>query len=285
MKKRNPILPNQAIMALLCSSLLAPVVQAEATPAAANPEQAAPAVKEATPQVEAAPQVEVKASPMEQADAIYQEGNLKKMREAMPLYLKIAKEEPSNYEAQWKASRVLREIAIYGKKHSSSGWKAQSKKLGKQCMGLAEKAIAIDSSKVEGHFYYGLCVGNYADGVSIVTAVSEGLAGKTKKGFQTAYKMNKNYNHQAPIKALGRYWSVLPWPLRDRDLGVKYLSEYNSKHPNDVEGRVYLAEVLLGRDDKGDKDKAKKLLTPVRNSKNKFYKDYANRLWKDEDLD
>lgn len=277
MKKLYRIIPSRPVLTLLCAGLIAPLAQAEDAPAAANPDPAAAAPAEAAP----AP-APVELSPMQKADAVYKEGNLKKMREAMPLYLQIAKDKPGDYEAQWKASRVLREIAIYGKKHQSSGWKAQSKKLGKQCMGLAEKAMKLNPKKVEGHLYYGLCVGNYADGVSIVTAVSEGLAGKTKKGFQMAYKINKNYNGHAPIKALGRYWSVLPWPLRDRDQGIKYLSEYNAKHPNDAEGRVYLAEVLLGRDDKGDKEKAKALLSPVRTSKNKFYNNYANRLWKDE---
>ncbi len=281
MKKLSDSLFSMTTISLLSLGLLVQTASAEDAPAAAAAQ--APAAEAPAPAEAAAPAPAL--SPMQQADAIYDESSLAKMQKAKPMYLKLAKEQPNNYEAQWKAARVLREIADYGKKHHRNGWKATCKKLGKQCMGLAEKAFTLNPKKVEGHFYYGLCVGNYADGVSIVTAVSEGLAGKTKKGFNNAYKINKHYNGDGPIKALGRYWTVLPWPLRDRNLGIKYLREYYNRHKNDAEGRVYLAEALLGRDDGNDKAEAKKLLSPVRNSNNAFYKNYANRLWKDEDLD
>lgn len=239
-----------------------------------------PAAAEVAPAA-AAPEL----SPMAKADALYAQGKLASYKKALPLYLQLAKQQPASYEAQWKAARILRETGDKSKKMGVSGWKALCKKNGKLGMAAAEKAIALAPDKVEGHFFYGLSVGTYADGVSILTAVSEGLAGKTKQGFNKAYKINKNFEDGAPIKAIGRYWTVLPWPLHDRDLGIKYLREYLARHKNDIEGRVYLAKALLDRDDKGDKAEAKGLLEPAIGSKQKYYKAMAKDLWQENKLD
>ena len=84
-------------------------------------------------------------------------------------------------------------------------------------MGFAEKAITLAPDKVEGYYYYGLSVGIYSDGVSILTALSEGLKNKTQQSFETAYKIDKTYNRGGPMLSLGRFWTVLPWPMNDED--------------------------------------------------------------------
>ena len=50
-------------------------------------------------------------------------------------------------------------------------------------MHYAQKAIDLEPNKPEGYYYYGLSVGIYADGVSVLTALREGL--KIDIGLET----------------------------------------------------------------------------------------------------
>jgi predicted Zn-dependent protease len=77
------------------------------------------------------------------------------------------------------------------------------------------------------------------------------------------------------MKALGRFWFVLPWPMQDKKLSVKYLREFQKSFPNDPEGQVFLAETLMKT---GDKDEAKSLLQKASISNDKYFADWAKRL-------
>jgi hypothetical protein len=77
-------------------------------------------------------------------------------------------------------------------------------------MKYGDKAIALNPNGIEGNFWYGLSVGNYSDSVSVITALKEGLKDKTQKSFEKSYQVNKMYNYGGPIKALDRFWFVLP---------------------------------------------------------------------------
>ena len=104
------------------------------------------------------------------------------------------------------------------------------------------------------------------------------MKGKTQDSFEKAYKVNKLYNDGGPIKALGRFWFVLPWPLQDKKLSLQYLREFQKFFPNDLEGQLYLCETLLKT---GGKDEAKTLLQKASASDDKYYADWAKRLLAD----
>ncbi len=130
-------------------------------------------------------------------------------------------------------------------------------------MKYAEKAIKLNPNGVEGYFYYGLCVGNYSDGVSILTALREGLKGKTQHAFETAYKINKKYLDGTPIVALGRFWEVLPWFAgRNKNKALKLYQEAYKIMPEDSKYRpellYYLGNLLV--DTNKDKKKRSKTL-------------------------
>jgi tetratricopeptide (TPR) repeat protein len=182
---------------------------------------------------------------------------------------------PDSYEAAWKAARSYREYAENAKRQNVSNWKGICKEYGKLGMKFGEKAIALNPNGVEGNFWYGCSVGNYSDGVSIITALKEGLKDKTQKSFEKAYQVNKSYMDGGPIKALGRFWFVLPWPLQDKKQSLKYLQEDQKLFPNDPEGQVYLAELLMKT---GSKDEAKALLQKASGSSDKYFADWAKRL-------
>jgi hypothetical protein len=217
---------------------------------------------------------------MTQANALLDKGkaSYESYKQAGDLFAKALEAKPDSYEAAWKAARSYREYANESKKSNAANWKGICKEYGKLGMKFGEKAITLNPNAIEGNFWYGCSVGNYSDGVSVITALKEGLKNKTQSSFEKSYQLNKMYTDGGPIKALGRFWYVLPWPLQKKDLSLKYLKEYQTLFPNDVEGQVYLAETLIKT---GAKDEAKALLQKAETSSDKYYADQAKKLLAD----
>ena len=215
-----------------------------------------------------------------QADALYNKGktNIESYKQAADLYVKALEANPGSYEAAWKAARSYRYFADESKKKNVSNWKAICKEYGKLGMKYGEKAIALNVNGVEGNAWYGFSVASYSDSVSVLTALKEGLKNKTQSSFENAYKIDKMYWDGGPIKALGRFWFVLPWPLQDKKLSLQYLREFQKTFPNDPEGQVYLAETLMKT---GGNEEAKTLLQKTETSSDKYYADWAKRLLAD----
>jgi tetratricopeptide (TPR) repeat protein len=217
---------------------------------------------------------------LSEGNALYDKGkagNYESYKLSGDAFVKALEANATSYEAAWKASRSYREFANESKKINAPNWKTTCKEYGKLGMKYGEKAIALNANGIEGNFWYGCSVGNYSDGVSILTALKEGLKDKTQSSFEKSYQLNKMYTDGGPIKALGRFWFVLPWPLQDKKLSLKYLREYQKAFPNDAEGQVFLAETLIKT---GDKEEAKAILQKASTAtgKDKYYADWAKRL-------
>lgn len=209
------------------------------------------------------------------ADALVDQGGVENLLKAGDMYAKVSDANPKSYEAAWKASHAYREYCNESKEQNVSGWQDICKKYGKMGMKYGEKAIALEPEKIEGNFWYGCSVGNYSDGVSVLTALREGLKDKTQESFEKAYAIDKMYNDGGPIKALGRFWYVLPWPLNDKNKSLEYLREYQKLFPDDAEGQVFLAEVLI---DTKNKDEARTVLQKASASKEMYFSNWAKRL-------
>lgn len=218
------------------------------------------------------------------ADSLYHKyletNNLEVLKKALYEYKKIADANPSNYEANWKTAMACREYAENSKKQGLSNWKEICKEYGKMGMKYANRAIKLNPDGVEGYFYYGLCVGNYSDGVSILTALKEGLKGKTQHAFETAYKINKKYLDGTPIVALGRFWEVLPWFAgRDKNKALKLYEEAYKIMPENSKYRpellYYLGNLLVKT--KKDRPRGIKLLELAAKSKDQYFSKLAQK--------
>jgi tetratricopeptide (TPR) repeat protein len=218
-----------------------------------------------------------------QADVLYEKGGMENIKKSIPFYIKAVKATPNSYEANWKCARANRDYGDKAKMKGVEGWKEICAKYGKEGMKYAEKAIALEPEKPDGHYYYGISVGIYSDGVSIITALREGLKDKTQSSFEKVYGLNKMYEDAAAILSLGRFWTVLPWPLRDFDKAIKYLREYQATEYFDdspPDGPIFLAELLLKIGKDKDKAEAKTLIGKALKSDEKYYSDWAKRLIK-----
>jgi len=164
---------------------------------------------------------------LEKADqkCVKQNLNKKERENCLHMYKKAVQRHPESYEANWKMARACRAYAVYAKRNKQEDWQNICKNYGKKCIHYAKKAIEKEPEKVQGHFYYGLCIDSYSKGISILTAINQGLKDKAQKHFSKAYSLNKNYLYGAPVLALACMWDRLPWPLRDKQKALKYYQE------------------------------------------------------------
>lgn len=214
---------------------------------------------------------------MAQGSALMDKGkaNYESYKQAGDSFVKALEANPNSYEAAWKAAEAYREYCENAKRQNVPNWKGICKEYGKIGMKNGEKAITLNPGAIEGNFWYGCCVGSYSDGVSVLTALKEGLKGKTQSSFEKSYELNKMYHDGGPIKALGRFWFVLPWPLQDKKLSLKYFREFQKLLPNDPEGQVFLGELLMNMK---EKDEAKSLLQNAAASSDTYFSSEAKRL-------
>lgn len=217
-----------------------------------------------------------------EADKLYDQGGLANFQKAIELYKKAIAENPGSYEANWKCARAYREYGDEAKSQKVEGWEDICAKYGKEGMQYAQKAIDLDPAKPDGYYYYGLNVGVYSDGVSVFTALSEGLKNKTQSSFEKTYEINKMYNNAGPMLSLGRFWAVLPWPMYDRKKSLKYYREYQSTEffADNIEAQVYLAELLVQLGGDKNKAEAKGYLEKAARSDDPYFKEKAQELMK-----
>jgi tetratricopeptide (TPR) repeat protein len=216
--------------------------------------------------------------PLAEADALFNKQDVDGMLASIPLYVKAVEADPDSYEANWKCARAYREYADYNLEHELEGWKDLCKEYGKIAMGYAKKAKKLEPDKVEGQYYFGLSAATYSDGVSILKALKEGLKGDTQDAFYKAYDIDKMYDIGGPMLAIGRFWHQLPFPFRNKKRAEKYLEEHHQYFPDDPEGLVYYAELLI---DRGKKKEARPILEMAIAGDEPYYSRWAQRLLDD----
>ena len=218
---------------------------------------------------------------MTKADALFDQGGMENFKKTIPMYQQILGADAKDYEATWKLARSYREYGDAAKGKTVEGWKDICAEYGKLGMDTAQKAKDLEPNKPEGHYYYGLSVGVYADGVSIITALRQGLKDKTQQSFEKVYEIDKMWNEAGAMISLGRFWMVLPWPLNDKKKSLKYLREYQGTEffKKGPEGPIYLAELLIDLGGKENKAEAKALLEEVQPD-SKFFDEEKAKLLK-----
>ena len=215
-----------------------------------------------------------------EADKLFEQGGLANYKQAIELYKKAIAANPGSYEATWKCARAHREYGDAAKSQKVEGWKDICAQYGKEGMQYAQKAAELDPAKPDGYYYYGLNVGVYSDGVSVFTALTEGLKDKTQSNFEKTYEIDKMYKEGGPMIALGRFWAVLPWPMYDRKKSLKYYREYQATEyfADNAEAHVYLGELLIQMGGDKNKAEAKGYLEKAAQSDDPYFRDKAKKL-------
>jgi len=195
---------------------------------------------------------------------------------AIASYEKVLELDPNNYEALWKIARSY--FVMGDSLPETKEFKDRHKECGEKGMSYASRALEVNPLGLEGNYYYGLSIGQYSIGISIIKALVKGLGPEYEKHIGKALEINKLYDTAGPLRAMGRYWYMLPWPKRDITKSISYLKEAEAAAPLSIRGHVYLAESYL----KGDKkDLAEEQLTKAIETEEDMKREYDGRRWKE----
>lgn len=200
-----------------------------------------PPIVAATPPAVAAVAAEDLDALLARADAAWMErdapGMLETSREALEAASRLA---PEAAPVLWRLARheawLSEDPAIPDKLKSE---------LGKKAWLLGERAIAADSTVVEGWFYAVSGMGNYSLGIGILSALAQGIEGKFKDRLSRAERLDPRFLGGAIPVAWGRFWFKLPWPKHDARRSEKALRAALEQSPDSVRAHVYLGDLHL----------------------------------------
>ena len=134
---------------------------------------------------------------------------------------------------------------------------------GKTAWEAGDKAIQANPADVRGHYFSGVGVGLYSEGVGILTALSQGLEGKFRERLLAALRIDKDFLDGAPQVVWGRYFFKLPWPKRDLDESIRVLRTAVRTHPGNWRAKLYLADSLIVNGLEGQDDEAHQLVQQI----------------------
>ena len=120
--------------------------------------------------------------------------------------------------------------------------------IGTEVRKYSEKAISLNTNGIEGHFYNALGISTYAQGKTIVAALTEGLRGKFNDEVDASLKLNRKFAEGGVLRLAGRAAYKLPWPLRDYEKSVKLLKEATDAFPGGLRSWLYLADTYFQMD-------------------------------------
>jgi tetratricopeptide (TPR) repeat protein len=165
-----------------------------------------------------------------------------------------AAREREDFETEW---RIARACVFLAERQENRTLK---KALAVKGMEWGRKAIEKEPDRVEGHYYYGSTVGQYGTTIGMLTAVTQGIAGKFEASMTRSIEIDNDYDEGGARIALGRFYYVLPWPKKDLERSRRYLEESLRRHPRRLLARLYLADTYY---DLGKKTRARRELQQV----------------------
>jgi hypothetical protein len=249
------------LLALAAILLAAPVARAQAPAAApAAPAPAPGPVAAPAPVAAQATVVPPAPSPLAtllaEADAAFalrdQPG---KMDADLAATLKAEKIAPTDYEVLWRLARHHYWLA--DDPEISNDEKAR---IGKITWDYGDRATQANPARVEGWFFASSGVGMYSLGISVVTALFDGMESKFLDRLKKAQAIDPSFFEYGADVAWGRYWDELPWPMHDTEKSELAYRKAMRSSPKNLRAKVYLAELRAKEDDPAE---AKQLLQAV----------------------
>jgi hypothetical protein len=167
-------------------------------------------------------------------------------------------QDPDGFEANWRKAALI----AWEADGEPDGSQTKAAK-GKIAWEVADKAIHANQTDVRGHYYAGVGIGLYSEGVGVLAALSQGLEGKFRERILAALRINKDFLDGAPQVVWGRYFYKLPWPKRDPEESIKVLRVAVKTHPNNWRAKLYLADSLVLNGLPGQDDEAHQLVDRI----------------------
>ncbi len=160
---------------------------------------------------------------------------------------KAHKRDPEHLETMCGMSR-----AFFARSHWSND-RDKKRRLARKGVRWAERVIKRWPDRAEGYYWAALNLGLLAQSSGLLAAVQQGFAQRIQKNGLAALARNPALYGGATQRMLGRYYFVVPWPLRNRKRALELLEDGHRRRPTNVAGQRYLAEALW---DAGQKKRA-----------------------------
>jgi hypothetical protein len=146
----------------------------------------------------------------------------------------------NDYETLWRAARLYFWLGDDPSQNNQT-----RSKLGKVGWDLAERAITTNPKHAAGYYWAAANMGNYALGLGVVKALTQGMEGKFTDRLRKAGELDPRYQHGGIDVAWGRFYEKLPWPKRDRKKAEEHLRKVLTQlNPHHLRARVFLADTL-----------------------------------------
>lgn len=191
-----------------------------------------------------------------QGDKLYYEmKDMAAAKEAQAKYQEVSAKVEDKYEAYWRISRIL----YYIGEHSDK--KKEKKAIFSQGVYWAEKAVALQPEKTDGHYWHGVNNGKYGETRGVLKSLA--LVKPIKNAMNKVLELDHSYEDGGADRVLGRVYFKLPgFAGGSKKKSLEHLLKSKELGPNDALTRVYLAETYLALK---EKDKAREELEYVLN--------------------
>lgn len=171
------------------------------------------------------------------------------MANALVAVDKILAAEPKNFEAAWRGARAC---AFLTEEFPTE--KAPRGKYADRGVNYAKIAQTTDAARVEGHYWYGINLGQLAT----TTTEGRGMVPKVVEAGKEAAKIDEKYDFAGPLRLLGSVYAKAPEPpvsVGDRDEGVRTLDRAVQLFPGHPQNVLHLGDALLADDKLNDAEK------------------------------
>ncbi len=128
-----------------------------------------------------------------------------KAKEAYTYYKTEFAKNPTSYEAAWKSARMTYFYATFIADQKNIDL---LKRLYTEGKDAAEKATHLDSKKVEGWYWFGTCLGSWAEKNGIMASL--GSAGTIINAANKACRINQAWEDASPLSFRGRFYQNAP---------------------------------------------------------------------------
>lgn len=187
------------------------------------------------------------------ADELYhQRSQPGSVRESV-MVLSGARGGSDRYEVQWRLARALFFLG------QEAGSRASARQLYATGINAGERAVALNSERVEGHFWVGVNLALFAGRAVSLRGLRALRWARTELG--RAAQISESYHDAGPLRVLGRLEHKTPTLLGGSlKRGRKFLDRALEIAPSNSVTLIYAAEAAL---DAGDRDHATSLLRRV----------------------
>lgn len=179
--------------------------------------------------------------------------NIDRLRQAVSMMEDMTARDKSSYQASWRLAKYRYYLA------DRENDESKKKRLIQSAIDAAKKAVALDGSRVEGHFWLAATTGELADMKGGISSL--GFVKTIRKEFETALAIDPSYENGASYLALGEIDLYLPRLLGGGERrGIERLEEGLKTYQSNAELKLALASAY---EKKGRRDEARRLLESI----------------------